>query len=117
MINVNDLYKLTDEPRIVGALQTLDYLQKMQVISAEKFLTSLPWEQMDHVESENKEEREAFCNWFNDMGSRQELGMELIDGQYTRQTMLEILFTKEELIHLHELVKKKNADRGYDKPK
>lgn len=87
--------------------------QAVEVLSAKKYLSNLPWKQMEHVESENVEEKDAFINWMNEKGTRIDLGMELIDGQYTRQTMLEILFSKKDIKLLHGLVRKKNSDRFY----
>jgi hypothetical protein len=94
-------------------LMELQEKREVEVQSAKKYLSNTPWKQMEHIESENVEEMDAFNSWMCDEGNRLELGMEYVDGQYIRQTALEILFTKEEIIELHRLVREKNSARSY----
>ena len=85
------------------------------LVPATKFLGNTLNEQWRHVLSENKEELQAYGDYKKDLTpeNKKALGMELIDGQSTRETLLNILFTREEIIELHLAVKEKNAVRGY----
>jgi len=116
MLDLAKLYRLAgSESALVGAIQTLEYYYKTQVESAKKYLNSSHYDQFGHVQSENYEEEEAQIKWLmrGDDESKTEFGMELLDGQYTRQTLLEILFSKDEIVELHRLVKAKNKARNY----
>ena len=55
MCEIEELLKLTDEPRIIGALQEWDQLKKYKLKPAIKFLTNTPYEQWEHVLQEMDE--------------------------------------------------------------
>jgi len=81
--------------------------------AAKKFLDNSIMEQFYRVQEENAEETEAYFQAKYGKAGKQAFGMELIDGQTVRQTLLEIMFTKEEIERLQWLVIKKNEARGY----
>lgn len=93
------------------------YLQDTKLISAKKYVlrNTVP-EQLQHVRSEMFEVIDAYTDYLiSDHGGdeKTELGKEIIDLQTACQTLLEILFSEDEIVHLHRLVRDKNNVRGY----
>ena len=114
------------------AKRILTFLEELQMLRvtgkascktiqpATAFLNNLPGRQLLHIKSENLEELKAYKKFDKELAgtdqwekARWELGMELIDGQVTRETMLHILFSAAERLELMQQVIDKNTKRGY----
>jgi len=55
MCEINQLIKISDDPKILGALQELDQYRRSKLKPATKFLTNTPHEQWTHVMQEMEE--------------------------------------------------------------
>jgi len=123
MCSVDEMIKLCDDPKILGGLQELALLRRSQIQPAVKYLSSSIDKQYRHMESEMTEIVREFrdgYNFFKEIEyeniNKDKIAMEVIDLQFSCQTMLEgpLGLTKEQIANYIQLVVEKNNDRGYD---
>jgi hypothetical protein len=125
MTDMKELYKLADDSRVLGALQELEILRRSQMQPAVKYLGNSIDDQWKHLNSEIAETCHELREYYdltnidseNSKIIKGKAIMEIIDIQFSCQTMLEgaLGLSKYQIADYVQMVVKKNADRGYDK--
>jgi hypothetical protein len=101
--------------KILDYLIELKQLRRSQIQPAVKFLGNGINKQFAHMDSEMDEILKEY--FYGEPTDHDKLAMEIIDLQFSCQTMLEgpLGLTKDQIADYVQMVVKKNADRGYDK--